>query len=80
MWFVYVIKSTTHEFLYIGSTNDLDRRLHEHNSGFSSATKAYRPYSLITYVAVQTEAQARRLEKYFKTGSGKSVLLNRIIG
>ncbi len=80
MWFVYVIKSTTHEFMYIGSTNDLDRRLHEHNSGFSIATKAYRPYSLITYVAVQTEAQARRLEKYFKTGSGKSVLLNRIIG
>jgi predicted GIY-YIG superfamily endonuclease len=66
--------------MYIGSTNDLDRRLHEHNSGFSIATKAYRPYSLITYVAVQTEAQARRLEKYFKTGSGKSVLLNRIIG
>ncbi|MBX9893306.1 MAG: GIY-YIG nuclease family protein [Chitinophagaceae bacterium] len=77
---MYVIKSTTHEFMYIGSTNDIDRRLYEHNSGFSIVTKAYRPYSLITYVAVQTEAQARRLEKYFKTGSGKSVLLNRIIG
>jgi len=80
MWYVYVIKSLAHEFMYIGSTNDVERRLEEHNAGLSLSTKAYRPYTLLTYVAVQTEPQARRLEKYFKTGSGKSVLVNRILG
>lgn len=79
MWYVYVIKSKISDFIYIGSTNDLDRRLSEHNDGKSQSTKAFAPYEIVAYVAVQTEARARELEKYFKTGSGKSVLKNRIL-
>ena len=34
---------------------------------------------IVAYIAVQTEDQARQLEKYFKTGSGKAILRKRIL-
>ena len=79
MWFVYVLKSIDHPFIYIGSTNDVERRLEEHNEGLKQSTKHCAPYELEAFVAVKTEAKARKLEKYFKTGSGKSILRSRIL-
>jgi putative endonuclease len=79
MWYVYIIKSKNSEFTYIGSTNDLKRRFTEHNEGLSQSTKHYLPFELLSYIAVLTEAQARSLEKYFKTGSGKAILYKRIL-
>ena len=79
MWHVYVIKSKSNSFLYIGSTNNLTRRLTEHNEGRSRSTVPYRPYELISYVFVPTEKHARKLEKYFKSGSGKTILKKRIL-
>ena len=79
MWFVYVLKSIDHPFIYIGSTNDVERRLEEHNEGLNQSTKHCAPYELEAFVAVKTEAKARKLEKYFKTGSGKSILRSRIL-
>ncbi len=78
-WFVYILRSLSCKFVYIGSTNDVRRRLSEHNDGRVQSTKAYRPLEIKAYVAVETEQHARRLEKYFKTGSGKAVLRKRIL-
>jgi len=78
-WFVYILRSLSKEFSYIGSTNNLQRRLREHNDGLVHSTKAYKPYKIVAYVAVETEQKARDLEHYFKTGSGKAVLKKRII-
>ncbi|MCU0357011.1 MAG: GIY-YIG nuclease family protein [Cyclobacteriaceae bacterium] len=80
MWFVYVLSSLNNKFIYVGSTNDLNRRLKQHNDGEVQSTKAYAPYKIITYIAVEAEQQARKLEHYFKTGSGRAVLYNRIVG
>lgn len=41
-------------------------------SGQVTSTKAYLPVALKAYIAVETEANARQLEQYFKTGSGKA--------
>jgi len=41
MWYVYIIKSLTENFIYIGSTNSLERRLNEHNCGLCLSTKHY---------------------------------------
>lgn len=79
MWFVYIIRSVEHKILYVGSTNDLQRRIAEHNRGACRSTKPYFPYVLISYIATQSEQQARRLERYFKTGSGKTILKMRIL-
>ena len=79
MWYIYFLKSIDFEFRYTGSTNDLKRRFVEHNNKVVQATKHYAPFLLEAYVAVQTEKQARQLEKYFKTGSGIAVLNKRIL-
>ena len=55
---------------YVGMTEDVTRRLAVHNAGGCSSTKPFQPWELIAYVAVQTQAQAAELERYFKTGSG----------
>jgi len=34
---------------------------------------------MISYIAVPSEKQARTLEQYFKTGSGRSILKVRIL-
>ncbi|MEX2235401.1 MAG: GIY-YIG nuclease family protein [Cyclobacteriaceae bacterium] len=76
MWFVYFLQSIDQTFLYIGHTDNLERRLREHNEGLNRSTKHYAPFIITAYVAVRGEAKAVELEKYFKTGSGKAVLKN----
>jgi putative endonuclease len=80
MWYVYVLRSLKHPFIYVGSTNRLDDRLEGHNKGTNPSTKSYLPFEIEAYVAVKTEEKARELEKYFKTGSGKAILKKRILG
>lgn len=79
MWYVYILRSEKNNSIYIGLTNDLKQRLHEHNKGESPSTKFGIPWELEAYVAVNTPEKARRLEGYFKTGSGKAILRKRIL-
>ena len=78
-WFVYILRSKSRDFLYVGFTKDLSRRLSEHNNGRVQSTKAFRPLEIVAYVAVPEERKALELEKYFKTGSGKAVMKKRIL-
>jgi putative endonuclease len=48
-----------------------------HRRGHVTSTKPHLPVKLRTYVAVETEMIARRLERYFKSGSGKAVAIKR---
>jgi predicted GIY-YIG superfamily endonuclease len=79
MWFVYILRSLRDENLYIGSTNDLQRRLIEHNSGNVDSTKHRTPFTLEAYIALKDKTKAIELEQYFKTGSGKAILRKRIL-
>lgn len=79
MWYVYILRSVRDGEMYVGSTNDLERRLREHNQGMCHSTPHRRPLQLEAYVAVREEATARALEKYFKTGSGIATLRRRIL-
>ena len=76
MWYVYFLELSNGD-IYVGSTNDLRRRVKSHNDGHVDSTKSHLPASLKSYVAVETEALARSLERYFKSGSGKAVAKKR---
>ena len=76
MWYVYFLELSNGD-IYVGSTDDLRRRVKSHNDGHGVSTKAYLPASLKSYIAVETEALARSLERYFKSGSGKAVAKKR---
>ena len=79
MWYVYILRSTIDKKLYVGSTNNIRRRLTEHNSGEVDSTKSRIPFSLEAYIAVKDQSKAIELEQYFKTGSGKVLLQKRIL-
>jgi len=74
--YVYFLE-LSNGFIYVGSTDDLRRRVKSHNDGYVVSTKTLLPASLKAYVAVETEALARSLERYFKSGSGKAVAKKR---
>jgi predicted GIY-YIG superfamily endonuclease len=78
MWYVYFLQLGNGD-LYVGSTNDLKRRVASHGQGQVQATKPNLPVKLRAYVAVETEVIARRLERYFKSGSGKAVAKRRFL-
>jgi len=69
MFYVYILKSLKDGKLYIGSTNDLKRRVEEHNSGKSFSTAPRRPFKIIYYEAYVSEGDARHREHNLKLGS-----------
>jgi len=78
MWYVYFL-SLDNGDVYVGSTNDLKRRVESHRAGQVISTKAHLPLVLKSYIAVETEAVARSLERYFKSGSGKAFANKRFL-
>lgn len=63
MYYVYLIKSQKVKgWKYIGSTNDLIRRVEDHNNGEVFSTKNYCPFVLVYYEAYMSEEDARERE------------------
>lgn len=69
MFYVYILRSKKDNQLYIGSTNDLRRRLKEHNEGKVFSTKLRTPFELIYYEAYKIEKDARKRESNLKLRS-----------
>ncbi len=79
MFYVYMLKSNSHDELYVGSTNDLRKRVLEHNNGKVYSTRNKKPYMLIYYEAYRVEADARRREKMLKLrGQARHQLITRL--
>jgi putative endonuclease len=68
MYFVYVLRNEKDGNLYIGKTNDIKRRLVEHNSGHTQSLKSRRPFVLLEVIECDSELDARKLEKEYKKG------------
>ncbi|MDD5432742.1 MAG: GIY-YIG nuclease family protein [Candidatus Omnitrophica bacterium] len=79
MFYVYILKSKKDENFYIGSTNDLDRRLNEHNSGLVFSTKSRKPFGLVYYEAYKSEKDARKREHNLKLRSRAFIQLRKRI-
>ena len=73
-YYVYVLKSINHSFIYIGFTENLKNRIIQHNNKEEQSTKAYAPFELIHYEAYRSEKDAKRREEYLKTTKGRTTL------
>jgi len=69
MFYVYILKSLKDHNLYIGSTNNLERRLEEHNAGKCFSTKPRIPFEIVYYEAYKSENDARKREHNLKLRS-----------
>ena len=61
--------------MYIGQTNNLEDRLHRHNSNQNISTKNRGPWKLMHFVEYETRIEAVQLERQLKSWkSSKKVL------
>lgn len=66
MFFVYILKSKKDNNLYTGYTNDLRKRLKEHNLGLVRSTKSRKPFYLVYYEAYTSKQDAVKREHNLK--------------
>ena len=73
--FVYILKCSD-DTLYVGSTNDLERRLLEHNGSKKGAhyTKIRRPVKLVHHETFDTLKEALQKEREIKSWTRKKKL------
>jgi predicted GIY-YIG superfamily endonuclease len=79
MYYVYILKSDLEDWYYVGYSADLRERLKEHNDGKVISTKARRPFTIASYIAIREQETAIALEKYLKTGSGIAWMKKRLL-
>ncbi len=77
MYYVYILKLSNGD-LYKGLTQDLRRRIPEHDRGSVDSTKNFRPLKLIHYEAYLLKSDAERREGFLKTTEGKRLLKQQI--
>ena len=77
MYIVYVLQDSQGK-IYKGLTNNLTRRLREHNSGHTITTSRMKNLKVVYTESYDTFAEARTREKYFKSAAGRKFLKEKI--
>ena len=70
MWYVYILKSLKTDRYYIGHTENLEKRLRQHNSGKTRSLKAYLPFEIIHSEKHDTKQEAYSRERRIKSYKG----------
>lgn len=78
-FYVYVLQSLSDAKYYIGYSDNLRRRIKEHERGINFSTKFRLPFILIYYEACLSQKDAKRREKYLKTTQGRKFLGLRLL-
>lgn len=78
MYYFYVLRFKKNKKFYYGFTNDLRKRIVEHQRGGSDFTSRNGKFDLVFYEAYINKKDARAAEKYFKTGHGREVLKSKL--
>lgn len=78
MSYVYILQSLKNNRYYIGSTNNLDRRLSEHLTGKSKYTKSILPIKLVFKQEFLNLNTARGVEFWLKKQKSRE-LISKII-
>lgn len=76
--YVYVLFSLKDKEFYIGYTQDLRKRIKEHNAKTNFSTKSRLPLILVYAEACLNKEDAKRREDYFKTTQGRRFFKLRI--
>ncbi len=81
MFTVYILKSIKTEHFYIGCTNNIKRRLIEHNANKTRSLKNRGPFELIYQENYNTLSEGRKREleiKSYKGGNAFKKLILRV--
>lgn len=79
--YVYILYSVDNDKFYIGHTNDVKRRLDEHNDPESTSwTASYQPWKLVHCEEYETRSDAMEKEAYLKSLKNKARIQKYIAG
>ena len=79
MYTTYVLYSQNFDRIYIGLTNNLERRFKEHNAERNKSTKAYCPWEIVHTEKFETRIEARKREKYLKSYRGRKYIRDTVL-
>jgi len=72
-FYVYILESINNpDKFYTGFTENLQKRLKDHNSGKNPHTIKYKPWRIKTAVAFIDRNRAVEFERYLKSASGRA--------
>ncbi|MBI2281718.1 MAG: GIY-YIG nuclease family protein [Bacteroidetes bacterium] len=71
-FYVYILQSTIDGRFYIGQTDNVSKRLSEHNSGKSKYTSKYLPWNIVWFIYVDSRSEAYILEQRIKKFKSRS--------
>ena len=74
MHYAYILLNETRTRTYTGVTDDVDKRLTEHNAGRVRSSSPYRPYEIVHIESFKTMSEARHKEKFYKSTTGRRKL------
>lgn len=74
MFVIYILQSLKDGRTYVGFSSDVKKRLTEHNHGAVNATKNRRPFKILFTERAENITQAKKREKYWKSGAGRRKL------
>lgn len=77
-FYVYVLESLKDGDRYVGFTNNLKRRIEEHNKGRNFSTNPRKPFKLIYVEICTNKNDAIRRERYFKSTMGRRYITKRL--
>lgn len=78
MYYVYAIQSLKDNKFYTGFTDNLERRIKEHNNKEEPSTKSRAPFRLVYFEGCISKKDALAREKQLKSGRGKKYLRDRL--
>jgi putative endonuclease len=79
LYHVYILRSESAlDTFYTGFTENMTRRLADHNAGRDPHTAKFRPWGIKTVVSFADRQQALEFERYLKTASGRAFSQKRL--
>ena len=73
-FYTYILQSIRDGRYYIGSTNNVPKRLKSHNSGYSKSTKPYLPWKLVYEKGFEARTDAYKYEIKLKRMKSREAL------
>ena len=71
MYYLYILLSESKERTYTGVSDNVNKRLEEHNAGKVKSSRPYRPYKIIHTESFAGLTEARQKERFYKSTTGR---------
>jgi putative endonuclease len=78
IYFVYILYSPSTNHFYVGHTNNIDKRIEQHNAGRTISTKRGRPWTVVYKEDFPSKAAAYNRELEIKSIKSK-VFIEKLI-